>query len=217
MCIIQDDPEDWQNEAAAMAVIYSNSYLTIAAAEARDSRAGLYATSGFTCGFKKLDREKTSLSIDVYAQRIVPHVNERNDFPLLKRAWVYQERILSSRILYFAGAELNWECKTERWCECGGIDSAWCDKLEVEKKWEELEEQMITDPDLDSLEIISRRNRHFRFWIELVQGYLSLNLTFPKDIFPTIEGIAKQVQRISNDVYLAGLWRSSLVEGLSWY
>jgi hypothetical protein len=40
LCIIQNDSLDWQREAAGMAQIYSNSYLTIAAARATDSSQG---------------------------------------------------------------------------------------------------------------------------------------------------------------------------------
>lgn len=40
LCIVQDDKEDWQREAAFMADVYSNSYLTIAAERASDSGEG---------------------------------------------------------------------------------------------------------------------------------------------------------------------------------
>jgi hypothetical protein len=40
LCIIQDDSADWQREAASMAGVYSNSWLTIAAARAADSSEG---------------------------------------------------------------------------------------------------------------------------------------------------------------------------------
>jgi len=40
LCIVQDDPADWEIEASKMASIYSGSYLTIAAISSRDSRGG---------------------------------------------------------------------------------------------------------------------------------------------------------------------------------
>jgi len=40
LSIVQDDKADWQREAARMADIYSNSYLTITAARASDSSQG---------------------------------------------------------------------------------------------------------------------------------------------------------------------------------
>lgn len=35
LCIVRDDPDDWQRESAQMATIYRNTYLTFAAANAR--------------------------------------------------------------------------------------------------------------------------------------------------------------------------------------
>jgi hypothetical protein len=40
--IVQDDIDDWQNEAAAMAFVYKNSYLTIAATALEDSSGGCF-------------------------------------------------------------------------------------------------------------------------------------------------------------------------------
>ncbi|KAI5853654.1 HET-domain-containing protein [Durotheca rogersii] len=42
LCIIQDDPDDWEREAAAMSRVYRNSYLTISAAASRDSYTGCF-------------------------------------------------------------------------------------------------------------------------------------------------------------------------------
>jgi len=43
LCIVQDDEDDWQCEAARMADIYSNSYLTIAATRSEDSDSGFFS------------------------------------------------------------------------------------------------------------------------------------------------------------------------------
>lgn len=42
LCIIQDDPDDWEREAAAMSQVYRNSYLTISAAASQDSYSGCF-------------------------------------------------------------------------------------------------------------------------------------------------------------------------------
>ena len=44
LCIIQDDNEDWQRQASRMGDIYLGSYLTIAAARAKDSSEGFLGT-----------------------------------------------------------------------------------------------------------------------------------------------------------------------------
>lgn len=42
ICIIQDNPTDWQTESAAMGTIYANAYLCIAATSANSSEVGIF-------------------------------------------------------------------------------------------------------------------------------------------------------------------------------
>ncbi len=42
LCIVQDDPSDWQMEAARMADIYQNSYITLAATSSSSGSEGLF-------------------------------------------------------------------------------------------------------------------------------------------------------------------------------
>ena len=49
-----------------------------------------------------------------------PTIGGRYLPPLLKRAWVYQERLLSPRVIHFTNSETQFECQTSCECECGG-------------------------------------------------------------------------------------------------
>jgi hypothetical protein len=42
LCIIQDDPRNWENEAARMAHIYRDTFCTIAAVASSDGNGGLF-------------------------------------------------------------------------------------------------------------------------------------------------------------------------------
>src|SRR5579862_1975868 len=42
LCIIQDSKEDWENEAAQMASVYSNAYCTVAASSSADGNGGCH-------------------------------------------------------------------------------------------------------------------------------------------------------------------------------
>ena len=42
ICIIQDSPADWKQEASLMASVYFNAYATISAAASKDSDSGLF-------------------------------------------------------------------------------------------------------------------------------------------------------------------------------
>jgi hypothetical protein len=43
LCIVQDDPDDWQRESAQMASIFGSSYLTISASHGRDAEVGCFS------------------------------------------------------------------------------------------------------------------------------------------------------------------------------
>lgn len=59
ICILQDDKADWEREATSMAAVYSNSYLTMAAAGAVHCGAGMLAhrPSGPTVSFVFEDKD----------------------------------------------------------------------------------------------------------------------------------------------------------------
>ena len=55
---------------------------------------------------------------------MIPDEWEQPDYtevPLFGRAWRYQERLLSPRILHFTSSHLIFECASEICCECGRI------------------------------------------------------------------------------------------------
>lgn len=52
LCIIQDDPLDWEREAAAMGNLYLNSYVTISAAASTDSASGCFPKRNNECSYK---------------------------------------------------------------------------------------------------------------------------------------------------------------------
>jgi hypothetical protein len=167
--------------------IYSDSYLTIAAAVAKDCHSGLCPTSRSSQPYANFEGP---FSGSLCAYRLMPYVNDNNDYPLLTRGWVHRERILSPCVLYFAGKEMNWECRAESWCKCGGITDISCDKGRVEQRLKKLEQHLLMDDNLDREDEESVSDTQLAWWIEAVQRYLSLNLTYPKDIFPALAGLA---------------------------
>lgn len=128
LCIIQDEEDyaDWMKEAPQMARIYSDAYLTIAATASHDSQGGCYrsvseATRGQIIEF--VSKGGTSIPVIVDKNRphfevYYPNTDTDNDFPLLKRAWAFQERVLSPRVLHFCNFELVFECEQHTICQC---------------------------------------------------------------------------------------------------
>ena len=231
LCIIQDDRDDWAIEASKMAQIFSNAQLTIAATRSIDGAGGCFSQrssepisinppKGFTpvedsriwdpFMVKGLDRDGQQKT---FCARIsVPHGLE--NAPLLQRAWVFQEQILSSRILHFAPGELYWECKSYVACECRGEEKR-AESAQKETRTRKAYGQLVRKNvplAADSNEHKAQKKRDFEAYTSLVEQYMDLSITKDVDRLPALSGITFG----RKDEYLAGMWRSMLVESLHW-
>ena len=112
LCIIQNDPKDWETESARMADIYGNSVLTIAASSSENSQAGCLFSRDVTPRIALNYPSNTRPAGFVYVRRALKSFKETVDSgPLSRRGWVYQERLLSRRILHYCQDQLHWECQ----------------------------------------------------------------------------------------------------------
>jgi hypothetical protein len=110
LCIIQGPDGDWETEARAMEDVFACAYCTIAASSAR----------GWEDGFLKPDLD--SLRIGMQGIPSTPTCacdfdKDVEEGPLMKRAWVLQERVLSRRTIHFAATHTYWECGKGVRCE----------------------------------------------------------------------------------------------------
>ena len=114
LCIIQDDRKDWHSEAAKMADVYQNSFLTVAATRADNDASGCFPESSNFINDYHLEgvmNDYRQGPYRVYVRRTIPHLEvkvdeaQREEYPLLRRGWVYQERLLSPRVLHFCNQE----------------------------------------------------------------------------------------------------------------
>jgi len=212
LCIIQGDHDDWQRESAKMHTVYQGAYLTLAASWGSGPRSGL---------FRNVPPEYRLQDWDLDGQHIrtrrkIPHVNSGRDHPLMRRGWVFQERLLSRRVLHFTATELAWECMADNDCECGNF------------------EQVLGVGDYE----LAPKGRYrpttgkgplwlALVWWKVVMDYSRTQLTLEKDIFPALSGVA-ELQRVARDLvhsggseddarYYAGLWSDSLTYDLLWH
>lgn len=217
LCIIQDDEVDWGREAARMAEIYQNAYLVVSATSAENAHGGL-----FRCvepSFKPVAIDVEGCDEKVYFQKSFSHIssfvdrrlNNSTKLPTLTRAWILQERLLASRVLHFGPQELMWECLHGSVCQCREPLSASDMRDDVQhtarlkeyfsaRNWSEQSHQSL-----------------IKSWQRLVGDYSQLNITFERDIFPAVSGIAKAFQNVKKSKYVAGLWETSLLEDLAWH
>lgn len=214
LCICQDDYNDWLSHAVTMAKIYSNSHLTIAATAAKDSRGGLYQKDQKFDSIQISPRENDEELTTVYCRQWIPHwtapmVHPRRSewfsltkehFPLLTRAWVLQERLLSPRTLHFGAGELVWECCELFTCECNdGI----CEYPNRSIK--------INGASLESLNE-DRRD----VWNRIVGEYSGLEITNPGDWLPALQGIAALLLEGQTHKIVSGLWGHDLIVEMLW-
>lgn len=143
LCIVQDDSDDWEREAAKMGSIYESAYVTISATDAAASVEGFlfprFTASFFTAVDNTTDRfvrfTARRYNLDKYNKKF-PHYGDTPDHPWLLRAndmdkqylnplqlrgWCFQERLMAKRILHFKRYEVVLECNAGFRCECSGM------------------------------------------------------------------------------------------------
>jgi len=239
LCIVQDDPVDWEREAVNMQSVYSNSFLTVAATRCPDNNTSLFSDRWTTLrlpGLGPLSAGTTAVQLDYQNQtihvrpslhlahdRFIQMDNAKEhaaDAPLLTRAWAYQERLLPPRCLHFHSEELVWECSTGMRCECAALDDPrirWVEDhpqddvgcFEPSKAWLK---SCLTGV-IDGQPPLSRR----RFtWFDIVSEFSQLELTYEKDRLPAVAGLAARLSRPVLGRYLAGIWEGDIAAGLLW-
>lgn len=206
LCIIQDDADDWTVEAATMASVYENAFLTIASSGCDDSST-LFSKA--PPSFMAELKPPSSANVLVRPQlqhpvwRRADHYCEFStaaEYPLMSRAWVYQERLLSRRTVHLTKQELVWECVESIWCEC---DSGYAPLSDTSSVNIPLKRFPLRD--------------HFKApWKDIVATYTKLQLTFGGDRLPALSGVAKRYGEHHGLTYLAGLWKETLDRDLFW-
>ena len=228
LCIIQDSSEDWAEQSSRMANIYGNSFLTIAASRSPNSHAGIFSsreTLQTGCSLPYQSRYMSEAGkiylrpqINSYmpgAESDRAYVDDADVFvePLLTRAWVLQERILSPRTLNYGTAELFWECQTITAHESLSAIPERTPAAEMKRSLaprQTPENLSVEVPDPTKLSSIYKR------WYSVVEAYTRLQLTYESDKFSAISGLAKEFQRQTGDEYVAGIWKSDFHRGLLW-
>jgi len=141
-----------------------------------------------------------------WEEDVVPDQDPKDDprLPLLARGWVYQERILSPRVLHLTRDELVWECMQNSDCECGA-------RTPHVTPLKRIMSTPLVAGDLTADGINDA-------WHDIVTGYTSKHLTYEKDRLPALSGLARRFGQMKPGVaYLGGLWRDSLGLDLLWF
>ncbi|KAF2452439.1 heterokaryon incompatibility protein-domain-containing protein, partial [Lineolata rhizophorae] len=208
LCIVQDDPAEWEKEAIEMGNIYRDSFLTLAAAGSESSSGGLF-----------IERKDVSRPIIPF-----PYAHEttvqQDSHPVQQdalnsffvtpsrcdaftcihsatwasRGWVLQECNLSRRILYFGAGQTFFECRRHARAEDGRDFGIYQPKrygagLPQGDAWS---------------------------WCSLVADYSRRGLTKERDKLFAVEGLARDMAARTGKRYCAGVWRESVHLHVLW-
>ncbi len=207
LCIIQDDPDDWREEASKMCAVYEAACLTITALGAEGGDDGLFLPRASTPAV----RIPLSVGSIPIGHMSIAHLCDPLD-PRLKgasaftaemqtnawnpRGWTLQERFLSRRIVYFGRQQLYWECYEAAINEDGVDDGSgiinsneYCSKL-------------VTNANFASdglLRFVPRflpgQPNSMNIWESILRDYTSRNLSVLSDKLRAIDGVAAAIQK----------------------
>ncbi|KAH7140161.1 heterokaryon incompatibility protein-domain-containing protein [Dactylonectria estremocensis] len=211
ICIIQDanDRSDFEREAPKMHQYYGNAYFTLAVCSNFKATDALLASrTAFSHPIRASSLGGLWVSTpDRSMAEMLSHS------PLSKRAWTLQEESLSPRILYWTPQRMYWSC-----AQVQHIEST-------------VQERPVSSFNLSSGPAFSPRPQAFLLacnrgtsearhaeWLSLIESYTLRDMSNPTDRFPALASLASKYKDNANkeEEYIAGLWKTSFVQDLSW-
>jgi len=198
LCIVQDSSHSWNLNARGMHLIYGNATLTICAADG-DSQTGLLALE---------DDQLPQQQVGVYADSVHLVLHQPPEISIQtskwnKRAWTFQERLLSKRCLIFTRGQIYFQCRSTSMSEdifADGRGQGWSLDL-VQAPL-----QMLTE----------LRQRSMWFYAHCVYLYTMRELSHPLDILPAFNGMCHLMERTMRSPFVFGLPTSHFDLALLW-
>jgi hypothetical protein len=117
------------------------------------------------------------------------------------RAWAFQERLLSPRILHFTQKQLFWECRT-----------SFCAEDLVPRDHGSAKPGLV-------LQVRAMPNMELKLYVWctwVLCQYTDARLTVPTDRLTAVSALARLFYQELKSPYLAGLWQEGLWYTLSW-
>lgn len=197
---------DFAQENSIMARTYQNSHFTISADISTHMDSGMFSELPVDDHAIEVmaDDGKPAL---LYIRQEINHL--RDETPDIEtRGWTLQEFLLPPRVLHFGKFDIEWRCKQRLTCECGNLDR----ERQMQSEWHRHHYMGRADktPPKD-------HEGALEWWEDVVHYYTSRQLTNPSDKLPALSGLAQLRKRVKDGVYLAGLWKDSILHDLCWY
>jgi hypothetical protein len=237
VCIVQDDIEDWNREAAMMQSTYANATITLSALASDDANGGLFhprkvpvvSPAPLSLHLPPKDRPSWGQHPPKLYWFLLPAQASLKPFqpgPVHSRAWTLQEQHLSLRIIHFGLELMYWECLSCHGSEFDpeGLDGAY--DISQAGSFSHLREQKRfvrgcpstrdlgifgSDTYSEEARALAIRDRLpgylYLQWQELVSEYSARALTKQSDKVSAFLGLSRTLEDRLQDEFIAGVWR----------
>ena len=199
LCIIQDSKQDWLQQSAFMAEIYSNAFVNFAATASSSCDGGLFRSRSCSdvnpCIVDPHFEGNPGFIYHCVDQDVSRNIKKKI---LNTRGWTFQETLLAPRTLQFAETQIYWQCESLCASEIYVDGLPYMTPLSGKSQLASTEEK----------------------WWTIVEEYTSRSLTYEtEDRLVALSGVARRVamnDHLKDNEYLAGIWRHNLPFGLFW-
>lgn len=216
-CILQGNSveatEDWRQEADKMKLVYLNSFVNLSATHAKNPSEGCFttrspsavSTPGVFVWPGSPEQAYQIYSSDRFYQDVGVDGLKAN--AIFSRAWIYQERLLSRRMIHFSQGQVYWECS-----ETPLALESFPDGIDVDQK-----QYVHMAPFSITQSMGTTSSEMLVGWHEMLDQYARCALTFPsKDKLLALGGVAKHFAESVGKTYTGGYWRDFVVPQLCW-
>ncbi|KAL9096633.1 MAG: hypothetical protein Q9165_001120 [Trypethelium subeluteriae] len=243
LCIMQDSPDDWAQQAPLVPNIYGNADLTLVAGRSDDARNGFFLPNPVP------DTPPVRLTYDM-SEMITSHCwisleRSRDIGPTSDRGWCYQEALMSRRLVMFGMQQLSFRCHECQMFEDGDVVSvgdtkAWFnhtfnagffrhEPIDNSSPGQDIKNFYQPIRYIDSIESALGHAGPLNavtileHWYTIVMEYSQRGFYDPRDIHAALSGAALFIQKAiakhmehGTERYMAGLWEMDMVRGLLW-
>ncbi|EXJ59372.1 uncharacterized protein A1O5_12253 [Cladophialophora psammophila CBS 110553] len=196
LCLVQDNPEDFNRGIQLMGLIYEGALLTIIAANGSSADAGLPRIHGDPNRNLSPQRSEEIMpglrfaivrAVDCYLRASV----------WASRGWTYQEEIFSHRSIIFVNDQVYYRCRQRIWAE-----DTWADLKPTEQDLDEWSVSWVAlIQDVAFHQIVHPLDQLF----DLIEGFQLRSLTRDSDAINAVSGILQPLSKRMRTPLLEGL------------
>ncbi|KAF8445051.1 heterokaryon incompatibility protein-domain-containing protein [Boletus edulis BED1] len=207
LCIIQDNWKMKGTEITRMGSIYSGALFTIVAA------AGDHANSGLP-GIEQGTRDQVQKILKLADCELLTVIDKTphgiDNTTWAERAWTFQERVLSNRVLVFSESQVYWSCRVASHSEERALEEV----RNIDCIQSPFPQQVTADRlSWEPLEPL----KYFKLYQGLLSTYRQRHMTYKSDILNAFDGVSETLAALQNDTFLWGHPESLFSHAMSWH